>query len=286
MNTLEPLFFNPIYKDTIWGREIWCLSSNKNGITYLDNDISLIDLFNNRELKEKIFGTKCNNLDTFPLLIKFIEANDDLSVQVHPDDNYANTYEHDSGKDEVWYVMNCKDNANIIYGLNDKVANKEEIVNNIKDYLNYQSINKGDLVSIKAGTVHALLSNTYVCEIQQNSDITYRIYDWDRGRPLNKEKAMDVINLNNEKRIINCNNIDGNIYSSNKFNIDLVNIENKETLLSNSSSFTIYIVVDGEGTVKTNTFEKKIEKESVFLIPSNLGQYELNGKMKLLKVYL
>ena len=286
MNTLEPLFFNPIYKDTIWGREIWCLSSNKNGITYLDNDISLIDLFNNRELKEKIFGTKCNNLDTFPLLIKFIEANDDLSVQVHPDDNYANTYEHDSGKDEVWYVMNCKDNANIIYGLNDKVANKEEIVNNIKDYLNYQSINKGDLVSIKAGTVHALLSNTYVCEIQQNSDITYRIYDWDRGRPLNKEKAMDVINLNNEKRIINCNNIDGNIYSSNKFNIDLVNIENKETLLSNPSSFTIYIVVDGEGIIKTNTFEKKIEKESVFLIPSNLGQYELNGKMKLLKVYL
>ncbi len=286
MNTLEPLFFNPIYKDTIWGREIWCLSSNKNGITYLDNDISLIDLFNNRELKEKIFGTKCNNSDTFPLLIKFIEANDDLSVQVHPDDNYANTYEHDSGKDEVWYVMNCKDNANIIYGLNDKVANKEEIVNNIKDYLNYQSINKGDLVSIKAGTVHALLSNTYVCEIQQNSDITYRIYDWDRGRPLNKEKAMDVINLNNEKRIINCNNIDGNIYSSNKFNIDLVNIENKETLLSNPSSFTIYIVVDGEGIIKTNTFEKKIEKESVFLIPSNLGQYELNGKMKLLKVYL
>ena len=288
----EPLFFKSIYKETLWGHETWSLSANKNGITLLDNNQSIIDLFNNKELKEKIFGTKCINLERFPLLIKFIEANMDLSIQVHPDDDYAKKHENDSGKDEVWYVMDCNNDTNIIYGLNEKANNtsNEIIVNDIKSYLNYQRINKDDLVSIKAGTVHALLSNTYVCEIQQNSDITYRIYDWDRvdsegkKRDLHKDKAADVIK-NTERKIINCNNLDGNIYSS-KFKIDILNINNSINLESLVSSFVIYVVINGEGKIKANNFEKELKEETVFLIPSNLGNYELNGNMKLLKVYL
>lgn len=290
----EPLFFKSIYKKTLWGHETWSLSANKNGITLLDNNLSIIDLFNNKELKDTIFGTKCTNLERFPLLIKFIEANMDLSIQVHPDDIYAKEHENDLGKDEVWYVINCNNNTNtnIIYGLNEKVNNdnKRIIVNNIKDYLNYQKINKDDLVSIPSGTVHALLSNTYVCEIQENSDITYRIYDWDRVdsngnmRDLHKDKATDVIE-NTERKIINCNNLDGNIYSS-KFKIDILNINNSIKLESLVSSFIIYIVINGEGMIKTNNFEKELKEETVFLIPSNLGNYELTGNMKLLKVYL
>ena len=129
----EPLFFKSIYKKTLWGHETWSLSANKNGITLLDNNQSIIDLFNNKELKEKIFGTKCINLDNFPILIKFIEANKDLSIQVHPNDEYAKQYENNHGKNEVWYVISCNNDTNIIYGLNDKakdISNKD-IVNNI-----------------------------------------------------------------------------------------------------------------------------------------------------------
>ncbi len=292
----EPLFFNHIYKNTLWGYELWELSANENGVTNICNydNLSLVDLFNNQELKEKIFGTKCNNLDAFPLLIKFINAKKDLSIQVHPNDKYAKKIENNCGKDEVWYIMDCNPDTNIIYGLNDKAKDisNEKIVNNIKEYINYQKINKDDFISIPSGTIHAILSNTYLCEIQQNSDITYRIYDWDRvdsegnKRELHKDKAIDVIKKDTNKKIINCNNInDDNIYSS-SFSVDILKIDNKKELLSNLDTFITYIVISGKGTIKTDLNEIKIETGSTFLIPSCLGKYTLVGNMKLLKVYL
>lgn len=303
----EPLFFIPIYKSIIWGGdkikkelnrkidlniigESWELSAHKNDISILSNNknINLLDLFNNKEIKEDIFGTKCNNLDKFPLLIKFIDANSNLSIQVHPDDNYAKINENDSGKNEVWYVMDCNNDTNIIYGLNDKakgISNKE-IVNNITNYINYEPIKKGDLISIPAGTIHSILSGTFICEIQQSSDITYRVYDWNRGRELHIDKAIDVINPNTNKKIINCNNIEGNIYSSNNFNVDMININSSNKFISSKESFTVYIVVEGSGIIESNNYQKKLEKGSLFLIPSNLGEYNLSGNMRLLKVYL
>ena len=305
----EPLFFIPIYKSKPWGKdkikeelnrkieinnigESWELSAHKDDISYLNNydNTNLLDLFNNKKIKEDIFGTKCKDLDKFPLLIKFIDANSNLSIQVHPDDNYAKIKENDLGKNEVWYVMDVNPNTNIIYGLNDKakdISNKE-IVNNIINYINYEPINKGDFIIIPSGTIHSMLSGTFICEIQQSSDITYRVYDWNRNdynRPLHIDKAIDVIK-NNEKKIINCNNLEGNIYLSNNFNVDIINVNSNNKYFSYKESFIVYIVVEGKGNINTNNCQKDIEKGSVFLIPSNLGNYELSGNMKLLKVYL
>ena len=293
----KPLFFNHIYKSTLWGHELWELSDNENGVTNICNydNLTLVDLFNNKELKEKIFGTKCTNLDNFPVLIKFIEANKDLSIQVHPNDEYAKIHENNRGKNEVWYVIDCNPDTNIIYGLNDKakdISNKD-IVNNITDYLNYQKINNNDLISIPSGTIHAILSGTKICEIQQNSDITYRIYDWDRvdsegnKRMLHKDKAIDVINKDAERKVIHCESIDDdNLYSTNSFSIDMMNINNKKDLISNPDTFTIYIVISGKGKIKTNNYEEEIKEGSTFLIPSSLGEYELIGNIKVLKVYM
>lgn len=297
MNLKEPLFFKKVYKNPIWGQESWELSAHKNGISYLiDSDnVSLVDLFNNSELKEQVFGKKCVNMDRFPILIKFINANKDLSVQVHPNDTYAMTHENDYGKNETWYVMDCNENNNIIYGLNDqaKDISNEDIVSNISNYLNYQSIHRNDFISIPSGTIHAILSGTTICEIQQSSDITYRIYDWDRvdsnGNPreLHREKAIDVINKDTNKSIINCDNMnDDNIYASDNFYVDIINIFGKKSFMSNSDTFIAYVVIDGKGIVKTSLYQRYIEKGETFLIPSNLGEYELEGKVKLLKVHL
>ena len=310
---IEPLFFKPIYKETIWGGnkiakefnrniddknigESWELSAHENDISYLlDSDVNLLDLFNDLETREQIFGTKCNNMKKFPILVKFIDANQNLSIQVHPNDLYAMAYEKDSGKNEVWYIMNTNDDASIIYGLNKKIdgVSKEEIINNIMDYVNYQRISKEDFITIPAGTIHSILAGTLLCEIQQNSDITYRVYDWNRvdsngnKRELHKEKAIDVIDENIDRKIINCHNLDNdNIYQSNNFLVDIISISDKLKLVSNPNTFFFYVVVDGKGLVKTNSFSKDIEKGVTFLIPGSLGEYELIGKMKLLKIYL
>ena len=314
---LEPLFFEPVYKNVIWGGEdiakklnrdvqgndigeSWELSAHPNGISYLKNNkekISLIDLFDNKEIKKQIFGTKCQNMKKFPILIQFIDAKQKLSIQVHPDDQYAEKYENDSGKSEAWYIMDCKKDAKIIYGLNEN-AEKEDInnvVENIKEYINYQSIEKGDFIPISAGTVHAILDGTLICEIQQSSDVTYRVYDWDRigkdGKPrqLHKEKAIDVINTRNESNIFKCNNItkqDENIYKSNIFCVDMVNIKNNTSFISNKESFTTYIVIDGEGKIKSEGLTYDLVKGNTFVIPAELGKYELSGDLKLLKVYI
>ena len=163
----------------------------------------LKELFADNNHREEIFGSKTKQMKTFPLLVKFIDAKDNLSVQVHPDDKYAKQYEDDIGKTEMWYVMDCDENAKIIYGMK-KDVKQEEIADIIKqgklrDNLKELSIHKGDIIYIPSGTVHAILKGTLICEVQQNSNLTYRVYDWDRlgkdGKPreLHIKKAIDVI---------------------------------------------------------------------------------------------
>ncbi|GMA49996.1 mannose-6-phosphate isomerase [Alicyclobacillus contaminans] len=138
----------------------------------------------------------------FPLLIKFLEAADDLSVQVHPDDAYAKQHEGDYGKTEAWYVLGCKPDGKVVYGhrFADKQSYQRAVAEGtVKDYLDYQSIQPGQVVFVPAQTLHALLAGTSVIEVQQTSDVTYRVYDWDRvdkhgrGRELHVDKAGDVL---------------------------------------------------------------------------------------------
>ena len=314
---MEPLFFKPLYKNVIWGGEniskvlkrniigddigeSWELSAHPNGLSKLDNknfdEKNLLDLFNNKRLRKDIFGKKCIDMEKFPILIKFIDANDKLSIQVHPGDEYARTIENDSGKTEVWYIMDCIKDAKIVYGFKDEVK-KEELrsaIDNIKENVKYVTVHKGDFISIPSGTIHAIMNGILLCEVQQSSDVTYRVYDWDRldksGNPrmLHKEKALDVINLNSNDEIYNYEAIDSslNIYKSNVFNIDMIKVNGSDSELSNEDSFFAYIVIEGEGTIKSDNFSRKIEKGTTFLIPATLGNYSLIGDMKLLKVYI
>ena len=314
---MEPLFFKPLYKNVIWGGdniskvlnrnisgndigESWELSAHPNGLSEIETNMfsekNLLDLFNNKDLRKEIFGNNCMNMDKFPILIKFIDAMDKLSIQVHPGDEYARINENDSGKTEVWYIIECKDNAKIVYGFKDNVkpSNLKEAIDNIKDNVNYVTVHKGDFISIPSGTIHAIMDGIILCEVQQSSDVTYRVYDWDRldksGKPrqLHKEKALDVINLNNNEKIYNYETIDSsiNIYKSKPFNIDMVKVDGEEKDITNEDSFYAYIVLDGEGVIKSNNFERNIEKGTTFLIPASLGNYSLIGNMKLMKVYI
>ncbi len=314
---LEPIFFKPIYKQVVWGGnniksflsrkieeenigESWEISAHSNGISQILNEAfnneNLYELFNDKSKRKEIFGNKCVEMERFPILVKFIDAKENLSIQVHPDDEYARKYENDSGKNEVWYIMDCTKNAKIVYGFkeNIKQQNLKESIKDIENNVKYVNVKKGDFISIQAGTIHAICGGMILCEIQQSSDVTYRVYDWNRigldGKPrqLHTEKALEVIKLDNKTEVYNYSKFENtiNIYNSNNFNIDLINTKNNIIEYSNIDTFTAYIVLEGTGKVKTNNFEKDIQIGSVFLIPAELGEYTINGNMKLMKVYI
>lgn len=314
---MEPIFFKPSYKNVIWGGnnisrvfkrnivgdnigESWELSAHPNGLSGIENtninEDNLLQLFNNKEIKKEIFGTHCVEMERFPILAKFIDATNNLSIQVHPNDEYARANENDSGKTEVWYVMECKDNAKIVYGFKDEVTadNLQNAVDNIENSVKYVNVHKGDFISIPSGTVHAIMDGIMLCEVQQSSDVTYRVYDWNRvdkdGKPreLHKQKALDVINLNNNNKIYNYNDINSNtsMYKSDLFNIDMIKIDGKAEGKSNTDSFYAYIVIDGSGSIKAGNYFRQIDKGTTFLIPAALGDYTISGDMKLMKIWI
>lgn len=316
---MEPLFMKPIYKDYIWGgtrlkeildkdtpfettAESWEISTNEAGLSTVKNlnEMTLKELFDDNQKREEIFGTKTKCMDKFPLLIKFIDARDNLSVQVHPDDEYASKFESDIGKTEMWYVMDCDKDATLICGMKESVKQEEieKIIQegNIRDYLKQVPIHKGDVIYIPSGTVHAILKGTLICEIQQNSNLTYRVYDWDRigkdGKPreLHIQKAIDVIKQDTKQNIIPTMNQEKDSYQNvidcNYFKVDLLNITSNYQETSNKESFEAMMVVEGNGILKVNNKEYEIKLGDSFIIPANLGKYEVKGKLKLLKAYL
>lgn len=182
--------------------EYWVLSGHPNGTSVVSNGwlkgqtlVDLTDQYPNEFLGESL-------QPRFPLLIKFLEASDDLSVQVHPTDEYAQVNENDFGKTEAWYVLAAPEEGKVVYG--HRFENSTQLFDaardgNIQDYLDYQTICNGDTVFVPARTLHALLAGTQVIEVQQTSDVTYRVYDWDRpgsdGKPreLHLDKAADAL---------------------------------------------------------------------------------------------
>ncbi|KHF29292.1 putative mannose-6-phosphate isomerase YvyI [Anoxybacillus sp. BCO1] len=216
-----PLFFAPVFQERIWGGsrlreqfgydipsertgECWAISAHPNGQTTIVNGPfqgkTLGELWENHP---ELFGYFPS--DRFPLLTKILDANADLSVQVHPNDEYALTYEHgELGKTECWYIIDCKEGAELIYGHHAKT--KEELRQMMEeghwhDLLRKVRIRPGDFFYVPSGTVHALCEGTLVLETQQSSDTTYRMYDYDRvdengnKRELHLDKALDVITV-------------------------------------------------------------------------------------------
>jgi len=226
------LRFRPIYKERIWGGqnlkkklnkldlpstnigESWEISAHKEGESVLDNGIlkgkKLSEIFN--EFGTEYFGDVKTKYSEFPLLIKFLDAEDDLSVQVHPDNEYAQINEGSLGKEEIWYVLDAEPGSRLVYGLKEKITKSEfeDAINNdnVIENLNYVNVKKDDVLFIPAGTVHAIGKGIQIAEIQQSSDITYRVFDYNRkdhsgnGRELHVQKSLDVINFNFENKCI------------------------------------------------------------------------------------
>ncbi|MCI8587033.1 MAG: class I mannose-6-phosphate isomerase [Clostridia bacterium] len=316
----EAIFLKPIFKDYIWGgqklknifkkeveneectAESWEISTNSNGETQITNgkykNKTLTEIYNDKEIRKEIFGTKCINLEDFPLLIKFIDANDCLSVQVHPDNEYALKNENSQGKTEMWYILDCEEGAQIICGVKEGIS-IEELKNSINENkitesLNYIDVHKGDAIYIPSGTIHALLGKTLVAEVQQNSNITYRVYDWGRtnkeGKPreLHINKALEVIKTENRPQIQNIKNdiVKLNIVKSEFFITNKINVTEEYQEEISGETFIAFNVIEGKGELVIEDKIYKIEKGESFIIPANVEKYKILGEVQLLQSFI
>lgn len=320
-----PLKFKPVFKDYIWGgrtlsklgkslpegsvAESWEISSHSDGVSVVAEGKFKGMLLTNmiEEYKAELMGSDIYNKNSrFPLLIKFIDANDRLSVQVHPNDEYALVEENgELGKNEMWYVIDAKPGAKLIYGIKpgiDKETFKRAVNNGIlEECLNYVNVSKGDFLNIPAGLIHAIGEGILLAEIQQNSNTTYRVYDYDRldkqgnKRPLHVEKALDVIDFNfevkdNFKTGIKLN-IGQNSYKNyriaNKyFSVEEYSINGKIEEKTDGSKFYIFIIIEGSGEISWSEGKLQIKRGDSILIPASLGGYCISGEIYTLKTYV
>lgn len=254
-----------------WGSEQWLISAHDNGMSKLSGtNITLKELF---VTQPELFGNI--ESDKFPLLMKVIDAETPLSVQVHPNDEYAQKYEDSLGKTECWYILDSKESDIIVGQTATSREELQEALNSgtIDSKLNIFPIKKDDFFYIPAGTVHAIRSNTKILEIQQSSDITYRLYDYDRvdnsgnKRELHIEKSLDVINY--EYKFIDQEfvSIDGvtKLVESEFFNVYKLDVEEKFNV-KNNSPFIIGYVLEGNITIN----DEKTNSGEAFLIPNGI----------------
>jgi mannose-6-phosphate isomerase len=305
---MYPLKFIPIYQDRIWGGknlekvfgrtihgdhvgESWDLSSHPNGTSIVENGVlagkSLNEII--LEYKEKLMGKKFAHEKSFPLLIKILDANDNLSIQVHPDDEYAQKVAGEEGKTEAWYVVHAKEEAQIIYGLKNHIT-KEGFIravenNQIMDAVKKVPVKSGDMIFVPAGTIHALLDGVMVYEVQQNSDTTYRIYDYDRvgddgkRRELHIEKAMEVINFAEQPSTIFKNT---SVHCQH-FSMEKLSIAG-EIAEKTKDQFLIYCVIEGSGEIRYKDVVESLRAGETVLIPACLGNFMIKGNLILLKI--
>lgn len=323
---LYPLKFKPLYKDYVWGgrnlallgkslpdegivAESWEVACHKNGTSIVANGE-----FEGNPLSELIkkFGRQLvgtapsqKDADKFPLLVKFIDAENNLSVQVHPDDTFARKYENgEYGKNEMWYIVSAMPGAKLVYDVvpgttRDKFAAALE-ENNVESCLKTIEVFSGDVINIPAGVVHAIGKGIILAEVQQNSDTTYRVYDYGRvGRELHIEKALQVIDFDSKGRLEKCagirlslgNGCSKRIVIANRFFCtEVYDIRGSVSEKADGSKFAIYVFTLGSGTISWQTNGQQCELsmragESV-LIPAALGDYVISGTFSALKTYL
>lgn len=323
MLTPYPLQFQPEFKERVWGGralesfgltpppghigEGWMIADHPNGTTtVLNGPLAGQGLDAIREqLGKEWLGSKgvSEQGGRFPLLIKLLDCNDDLSVQVHPTDSYEGLPPGELGKTEMWYVLDAKPDAKIIYGLREGVTResmrKALESGTIMEDLNQVSVKAGDTFFIPAGTVHALCAGVVVAEIQQNSDTTYRLYDYNRpgldGQPreLHIEDSLNVTSYDSAGATMmeTSGAVAGQwltLASCDYFVVEKGIVKENWALTTHADSFTILVVCDGEGTLTWDNGAGSLPYKAgdCFLLPANLGSYELNGSNTVLRSYL
>ena len=326
MEGLYPLKFTPIYKDKIWGGdkiktvlnkdfgdlpncgESWELSGVEGNVSVVSNGYmegntleELIEVYMGDLVGDQVFETFGVE---FPLLIKFIDANDDLSIQVHPDDELSKERHNAFGKTEMWYVLQADSGSKLQSGFNQQVDQQgylEQLeCNELTEILNFEEVSAGDVYFIPAGRVHAIGKGILLAEIQQTSDITYRIYDYDRrdaqGNPreLHTDLALDAIDftlfpeykspykpkLNESVELVKCKYFTTNVLEIN------TEVEKDYNQLD---SFVIYICLEGTLQIETELGSETVKKGETILIPASIESVRLNpasAAVKLLEVYI
>ena len=308
------LKLKPVFKDYIWGgtklrdeygfesdldklAEGWMLSCHKDGENTIENGDfkgkSLTEVVNTHP---EFLGENGKKFEYFPILIKLIDAKNDLSVQVHPDNEYAMRVEKEYGKTECWYILDCDDDAELIYGFNKSITSeefKEKIADNtFLETVNKVKVKKGDLFFIEAGTLHAIGKGILLAEIQQNSNTTYRVYDYGRlgadGKPreLHVEKAIDVTNCTPPIRSTNPEGelLVENGYSTqlltkcDLFNVEKVTVATEYTSVADDKSFVSILVTDGNASID----KIDIKKGDSLFIPANYGEFTVTGNAELI----
>lgn len=308
------LKLNPVFKDYLWGgtklrdeygfkssldklAEGWMLSCHKDGEnTVLDGEFEGKTLTEVVKIHPEYLGKNGNQFEYFPILIKLIDAKNDLSVQVHPDNEYAMRVENEYGKTECWYILDCDDDAELIYGFNRTISSdefKERIADNtFLETVNKVKVKKGDLFFIEAGTLHAIGKGILLAEIQQNSNTTYRVYDYGRlgadGKPreLHVEKAIDVTNCtpptrstNPEGELVSANGYKSQLLTRcDLFNVEKVSVTDSYTTIADENSFVSVLVTDGKGMID----KIEINKGDSLFIPANYGEFTVTGKTELI----
>lgn len=319
---LYPLKFQPILKDKIWGGEKLQRYLNKNSnskqlgesweISAVPGDISIVSNgeFKGKSLQEllemhksDLLGSKNHKRfgNNFPLLIKFIDAKEDLSIQLHPNDELAKKRHNSLGKTEMWYVMQADKDSNLIVGFNQEM-NKETYLQHLESktltsILNFDRVKEGDSYFIEAGRLHAIGAGVLLAEIQQTSDVTYRVYDWDRvddkgnERDLHNDIAIDAFDFNMKDNFRvdykKRKNVSNEMVSCPFFTTNFIELDSKIEKQNLVDSFIIYLCVDGEVEIITEVSNEIIVKGETLLLPAAIKNYNLNTKYaKLLEVYV
>ncbi|WP_310550860.1 type I phosphomannose isomerase catalytic subunit [Paenibacillus glufosinatiresistens] len=315
-----PLKFQPDFQERVWGGralerfgldlpdgvigEGWMIADHPNGVsTVVNGELAGLGLDAVREkLGRDWFGSKGYKEDArFPLLVKLLDCNDDLSVQVHPTDDYEGLPQGELGKTEMWYVLDAKPGAKIIYGLKEGV-DREQLrealeSGNVMDTLQEVPVSAGDTFYIPAGTVHALCAGVLVAEIQQNSDTTYRIYDYNRpgldGKPreLHIEHSLNVTAY--EGAGATSMKTDGakpgewlRLAHSPYFIVEKGLVGEKWDLSAAPDSFTILVICEGSGHLTWEGGSQPYAAGECYLIPASLSSYAIEGQSTLLRAYL
>ena len=318
---MQPVKLSPAFKDYLWGgtrlkteyhkqsdlpivAESWELSTHKDGQSTIadgpDAGLSLsayIDKYG-----QAVLGTNAARFDYFPILIKLIDAKGNLSIQVHPDDAYALKHEGEYGKTEMWYILDAEPGASLYYGVNRELT-REELASRIQDntlleVLNKVEVKKGDVYFIEAGTIHAIGAGIVICEIQQNSNTTYRVYDYDRrdaqGNPrqLHIRQALEVSRLTpsepqsdvpviqhdgyTEKRLATCS----------YFCVNRLVVQTQAVLSVTPQSFQSLIVTDGSGTLAMGDTVLSFQKGDSLFLPAQSAAYTVTGSCTLIQSYV
>lgn len=321
ISKLYPIKFIPILKEKVWGGSKLSQLFNKNGegkigesweVSAVNEDVSIVDngslkgnnlnqlieVYQHRLVGNKVYRTFGNK---FPLLFKFIDAKEDLSVQLHPNDELAKKRHNSFGKTEMWYILDAEVKGKLVLGFNKKMNKstykKHLSENTLSEILHSEKVEKGDSFIIESGIVHAIGAGVVLAEIQQTSDVTYRIFDYNRPdidgklRELHTNLAIDAIDFNNSSTRLNYvdkENFPVQLFKNVFFHTNKIVLSQEITRdLSSIDSFVVYMCVEGEGIIEMNGFSETIVRGETLLVPAETIELIIKSTSAiLLEVYI